>query len=85
MIFIKMTNSGLERQVPRQKVNYYKEFGWKIVGANPDTEEVKTPQVSPVDSGTIIARPPKKKTAKSAEIAPEAAQEDQGNDISKGD
>lgn len=79
-----MTNVGLERYVPQNQVEHYQQFGWEIVGANQEPEAAKS-LVTPVDSGTITARPPKKKTAKSAEIATEAATVDQGNDISKGD
>ncbi len=83
-MFVRVALAGLERDIPRAKLSHYKLYGWEVVGANQAPEEVKTPQAATVDSGAITAKP-RKKTAKSAETAPEAATVDLGNDISKGD
>lgn len=74
-MFTKMTLAGLDRDVPNAQVEHYLQYGWTLI------EEPK----AVVDSGAIRAKSPKKKTAKSAETAPEAANEDQGNDITQGE
>jgi hypothetical protein len=84
MKFTKMTLAGLLRDVPEAQVGHYESYGWeRIVDSSPG--EPQTSQDSSIDSSATPARAPKKKTAKSAEIAPEAAQEDQGNAITQGE
>jgi len=84
MMFTKMTLAGLTRDVPLVQVDHYLAYGWeRIVDSSP--EESKVSQDSVVDSSATPARAPKKKSAKTAETAPEAAQEDQGNAITQGE
>ena len=81
-MFVKMKNSDLERHVPQSQVEYYQQFGWVVVGADPVPEVA--PQAIVQDAGVIQAKP-RKRATKPAEPAPEAANQDLGNDIFQGD
>lgn len=75
--------AGLERYVRPHELDNYLLHGWQVV-QEAQVELFEQEQV--VDSGKITTRAPKKKKSeKTAETAPEAAQEDQGNDINKGE
>lgn len=55
--------------------------GWSL----PSQLPLFLKETETIDSGPIKAKPAKKKAPKAAETAPEAAQEDLGNDIKQGE
>lgn len=80
---IKVKLAGIERMVTEQQVIHYESFGWQRVIDKPD-ERMLAPKR--VDSGTIKAKARKAPVPQEpAEPAPETAQEDLGNDITKGE
>ena len=86
-MFTKMILAGIERNVPTVNVEHYESFGWKRVVGPAQGVINPEPKAAPaVDAGMIqVKAPKKKKSEKTAETATEAAEEDQGNDISKGE
>lgn len=66
---MKVYKNNIVREINQQDLNAYIESGW-----TQESQEQK-----------IVLRPPKKKSEKTAEIAPEAAIEDLGNDITQGE
>jgi hypothetical protein len=85
-MYIKMQLAGIQRDVLKQNVKHYESFGWERVVDKPkDFKTLEADFIKAVDSGVILVKPPKKKSTKTAEQAPEAAQEDLGNDINKGE
>ena len=84
-MFTRMTLAGIDRNVPNHQVEHYLAYGWVRI-----VEDTAQSQLdfgtSTIDSGPIATKAPKKKKAeKPAETAPEAAIEDLGNDINKGE
>lgn len=87
-MFIKMQLAGFIRDVRNEQIQHYEQFGWERIKEEPQEVINPEPLIEPkaVDSGAILVKAPKKKKSeKTAETATEAAEEDQGNDISKGE
>lgn len=82
---IKLTRMGQVITIPERVLQRQLAEGWTLAEANPENEQVQLALGSEVDSGLIQAKAPKKKSAKTAETAPEAAIEDLGNDITQGE
>lgn len=85
-MFIKMQLAGITRDIRPDQMDHYLAYGWERIKEEPQELINPEPLIKPVDSGAIqVKAPKKKKSEKTAETATEAAPEDQGNDISKGE
>lgn len=84
MSLTKVTLAGLERFVQPHDLDNYLLHGWQVV--NEQQKDLFEQPAQVVDSGAIATKAPKKKKSeKTAETAPEAAQEDLGNAINTGE